>query len=246
MIIRSISLVLVLSASMTSGCGSIPAATMPIATIEVAEARSRNESVVIMLPVSGDRASAFIREGFEQEAKRHGIDSIAVDAHIGYYMQRKLITRLHEDVVSPARRAGYKHVWLLGISMGGLGSLLYVANHPDEVDGVILLAPFLGNADASEEIAAKGGFAAWDRANSELEGYELAVWSTLDRMITQDDAIPLILGYGNSDRNANGYGVLLDALEPSRVWETDGGHSWTAWRRLWAAIAANLYLAGAR
>ena len=52
--------------------------------------------------------------------------------------------------------AGYENIWLLGISMGGLGTLLYASEYPEQVDGVVLLAPFLGDRSAIETIVATG------------------------------------------------------------------------------------------
>ena len=78
-----------------------------------------------MLPGRGDRGEVFVREGFEKAGQRLGFDTIMVDAHFGYYMKRSLIPALDEDIIQPALEAGYENIWLLGVSMGGFGSLLY-------------------------------------------------------------------------------------------------------------------------
>ena len=46
-------------------------------------------------------------------------------------------------------------VWLAGISLGGLIALDYAASYPDELDGLCLLAPYLGNRMLTAEIAAR-------------------------------------------------------------------------------------------
>jgi len=191
-----------------------------------------------MLPGRGDRADTFLKEGFQDAGKRYGFDTLLVDAHFGYYRKRELIPRLHEDIVLPARKAGYENIWLLGISMGGFGSVLYAAQYPDEIDGVILLAPFLGNENVIDEIEESGGLAHWDPAKSGLEAHEIAMWSWLQEETMGASQKPLILGYGQSDRLAGTYQVLLEPLDSSDVYTTEGGHNWKTWRILWAQISA--------
>lgn len=214
----------------------------PLPSIETADAASRNRSLVIMLPGRGDRVEAFIREGFQQAGEHHGFDTVAVDAHFGYYRERSLLPRLHEDIVLPARKAGYEQVWLLGISMGGFGSLLYASEHPEQVHGVILLAPFLGDRSSIEEIAAAGGLRNWDPDASGLKDHEIAIWSWLQDATKLPEATPVILGYGLADSMAEGYEVLTDVIEPSSVYTLEGGHKWATWRPLWESIAADLQL----
>lgn len=211
-------------------------------SIQILDPVARHESVVIMLPGRGDRGDTFIEQGFQGAGQRFGFDTIAVDAHFGYYMQRKLLPRLHEDILLPARAAGYKKIWLLGISMGGFGSLLYASEYPDTIDGLILLAPFLGEQDAIAGIAAAGGLAGWNAGDSALEDYEIAVWSWLQKATKPPLDKPLILGYGLSDSMAGGFRVLTEVLPPASVYTLEGGHKWTTWGPLWERIAADLEL----
>lgn len=223
-------------AILLSGCLGMAPAEVPLPSIVTADVASQHDTVVIMLPGRGDRADTFIREGFEAAGERWGFDTIATDAHFGYYMNRSLLPRLHEDIVLPAHEAGYDKVWLLGISMGGFGSLLYVSEHPELVDGVILLAPFLGDNSSLEEIAASGGLMSWDAESSQLEDYEIRIWQWI-----RDTESPLILGFGEADSMADGYRkVLTDVLDPSSVYTLEGGHKWTTWGPLWEQIAADL------
>jgi pimeloyl-ACP methyl ester carboxylesterase len=229
-------------AMMTAACLGLAPTEARLPSIQVLDTGARQDSVVVMLPGRGDRADTFIREGFEAAGKRFGFDTIAVDAHFGYYMQRSLLPRLHDDIILPARDAGYKNVWLLGISMGGFGSLLYAAEHPDMIDGVILLAPFLGERSGIEQIVAAGGLAAWNGEDSDFEDYEVAVWTWLRNATTTPAMTPVILAYGTSDKMAEGYRALTDVIDPSSVYTLEGGHKWTTWRPLWEQIAADLDL----
>jgi len=223
-----------------SGCLRMPPTEVPLPGIETADSSARHDSLVIMLPGRGDRANTFISKGFQEAGQRWGFDTIAVDAHFGYYRKRILLPRLHEDIVVPARAAGYRNIWLLGISAGGFGSLLYAAEHPDEIDGVILLAPYLGDRKLAEEISAGGGLATWSGDASGFEDHEIAVWAWLQSATNGHSQIPVILGYGESDGGAKTHAVLADALEPSSVYTLQGGHKWATWGPLWNKIAADL------
>lgn len=233
---------MVLASLFVSGCIGMARTEVPLPGIQTADPDARNDTLVIMLPGRGDRADAFISQGFQEQGSSLGFDTVAVDAHFGYYMKRSLLPRLHEDIVLPARAAGYKNIWLLGISMGGFGSLLYAAEHPDEVDGVILLAPYLGDRKLAEEVDAAGGLASWSGEGSRFKDYEIGVWTWLQGATNGQQQTPVILGYGESDGSAKTHAVLGDALAPSRVYTLEGGHKWTTWRPLWDRIAADLEL----
>lgn len=233
---------MVLMAFMLAGCFGMAPTQVPIPSIETAVGDARNDTLVVMLPGRGDRADAFIQAGFEIAGQRNGFDTVAVDAHLGYYMQRSLLERMHEDIIGPARAAGYDNVWLLGISMGGLGTLLYAAEYPDEIDGVILLAPFLGDRSAIQTIVDSGPLAEWNGEGDGLKDYEVAIWSYIRDARTGAARKPMILGYGLSDGMADGYDRLIDFMQPSSVYTREGGHKWTTWRPLWDEIAAELPL----
>lgn len=211
---------------------------MPGITIPASE--SDRETLVIMLPGRGDRATTFTENGFQHAGKRYGFDSIIADAHFGYYRQRNLVERLHEDIVLPAREAGYQKIWLLGISAGGFGSILYASQYPDQIDGVILLAPYLGDRKAIDELTDSGGLAAWSADESKLKDYEIGVWSWLKKVTSEANKKPLILGYGKEDSMAEAYGTLTDVLDSSSVYAREGGHKWATWKLLWENIAADV------
>ena len=185
-----------------------------------------------MLPGRGDRADSFVKAGFVNTGNRQDFDVIAVDAHFGYYTERSLIPRVHEDIIVPAKASGYENIWLLGVSMGGFGSLLYAEKHPDEIDGVILLAPFLGGRELIEEIQNAGGLGAWQGDSKGFEQYEIDLWTWLKTEITSTNGTPVILGFGQADRLAAAYGPLVQALDPSHVYTSGGGHNWKTWKLL--------------
>ena len=51
-----------------------------------------------------------------------GLDCVAVDATIGYYLDGSVANRLQREIIELARTLGYREIWLVGVSMGGLGA----------------------------------------------------------------------------------------------------------------------------
>ena len=84
--------------------------------------------------------------------------------------------RLRWDIVAPARAEGCRSVWLAGISLGGFIALDYASTHPDECDGLCLLAPYLGNRMLIDEIARAPGLAAWEPGELAESDEERRIW----------------------------------------------------------------------
>ena len=62
----------------------------------------------------------------------------------------------------PHGPCGYGEIWLVGVSMGGLGAFFHERAYPAQVTGLILLAPFVGDdRKLLAEIDAAGGAVAW-------------------------------------------------------------------------------------
>ena len=230
-----------------AGCLFIPPARAPIPSILAADPEARQKTLVVMLPGMGDRAADFVEAGFVETDPHPDFDVIAVDAHFGYYTERNLVPRLHEDVIVPALARGYEKIWLLGISMGGFGSLLYASEYPNEISGVILLSPFLGSPGLIRQIEAAGGLESWNGAADGYDEHEIAIWRWLKRQLSDPaSGRPVILGYGRSERMARTYGPLIEALDPSRLFRIPGRHEWTTWKPLWATISDRLPMAVGR
>ena len=233
--------------ALLSTCSSPPPASAPLPALWLRRGTGSGR-LVVLLPGRGDRAADFARHGFAAELKRRGIaaDVVAADAHAGYYAERSVVARLHADVLAPARAQGYREIWLAGISLGGLGALLTAIEHPEEVDGLVLLAPFLGET-LPAEIAAAGGLAAWEpREGATGLPFEGHLWGHLRRYARGEPGLPpLWLGYGTSDRFAPVNGLLAAALPPERVARWPGGHTWRTWKALWRDLLDRGFLAQA-
>jgi pimeloyl-ACP methyl ester carboxylesterase len=160
---------------------------------------------------------------------------LAPEAHIGYYMAETLVPRLKEDVVEPAAAQGYERIWLVGISMGGLGALMYERVHPEDVTGVFVICPFLGYRKIIREVADAGGVRNWSPGPYEPEtDWQRMFWDWIRTYSGDPQAWPpIFLGYGRSDDFVQAQGLLAEVLPRGRVFEMDGGHDLPTMRQLW-------------
>ena len=146
-------LVLATCSTVLCACGFLPQPhTVPMPTLQDRQSSAtRAKRLIVMLPGIYDKASEFVSEGFVADLRERGIDAdvLMPEAHYGYYEARDVDVRLEEDVFAPARTQGYKEIWIVGVSLGGLGSLLYSAEHPETVKGILLIAPFPGQTQCS-------------------------------------------------------------------------------------------------
>lgn len=195
-------------------------------------------SLVLMLPGVSSPPEEFVEAGFlaALAAAAPGASAHVLDSHYGYYEDRSILARLHEEQVLPARAAGFRQVWLVGISLGGFGSLGYLARHPDAVDGVLALAPYLGPASLQREITAAGGPRAWAAGQTSSDDAAMlghALWRHL--ALSGTAGAKVHLGYGESDRFAHAHRLLAPLLPAAQVRTAPGGHDWPVWTALWQA-----------
>ncbi|MCA1778091.1 MAG: alpha/beta hydrolase [Xanthomonadaceae bacterium] len=227
---------ILLSLLMSSGCSLfVPKATVPI-SVDSAQQDRESDTLIVMLPGRRSGEGDFRQQGFFDLVRDKGMDVLSVDGHFGYYMNRSITKRLHEDVIKPAREQGYTQIWLMGISLGGFGAILYAEDYPECVDGMFLLAPFTGDEKISEEIRNDGGLLAWNREFDSGKDYERRTWRRLQIEISRQDPPHVVLAYGISDRFADANAVIAEALPDSHVFTVEGGHNWDAWKPLWQNI----------
>lgn len=225
-------------------CSCLPPARKPLATVAFpAPAGEPASTLIVLLPGRHNDAAAFDSEGFIAAVQRTGLraDIVATEAHFGYYARQTLVPRLHEDVIVPARSNGYRRIWLVGVSMGGLGALWYDMDHPGEVAGVVALSPYLGDPPIHREITAAGGLALWEPVPGDFQDYQRIIWRRLKRY--QDPAASsgrVFVGYGRQDRFAPADALFAAVLPPEQVFTVDGDHDWPTWRILWERILPRL------
>lgn len=199
-------------------------------------------TLIVFLPGISDLAKDYARYGFIEAVQHKGwsADLVVVDAHYGYYANRSILDRLHEDVFEPAKMLGYQNRWVVGISLGGFGALLYTSRHDTDVTGVVAIAPYLGKPAVVEEITAAGGIRNWRPNTLGEHDYERQVWAWLKQYGDPDTQGPaLCLAYGERDTFVEAHRVLGAILPPEQVFVESGAHDWTTWQKLWHAILAS-------
>ncbi|PKN05234.1 MAG: hypothetical protein CVU74_02845, partial [Deltaproteobacteria bacterium HGW-Deltaproteobacteria-9] len=114
----------------------------------------RQKTLAIFLPGRGGSMMDLEQEQILDiiRKRRIPVDIISVDAGLRVYIARTLLRHMETDVMPMVREGQYRNIWLIGNSMGGLGSLLYARECERNIKGIILLAPFLGDQPIIEEI----------------------------------------------------------------------------------------------
>jgi pimeloyl-ACP methyl ester carboxylesterase len=187
---------------------------------------------MVWLPGAYQAASDFLEAGFpEAVLNRHAaLDLEFVDLGMRHMGDRSVLRRLRSEVIVPARNGGLS-VWLAGISLGGLIALDYAATYPQDLDGLCLFAPYLGNRMLTAEINAAPGLEAWEPGELAEADEERRIW----RHIKEYGAgsAPLYLGFGADDRFSAAHQLLASKLPADAVDIIEGGHDWPTWKRLW-------------
>ena len=221
-----------------AGCGLFtPPVRVPMDVLrpDAGPCEGRAPALLVMLPGAYSRPSEFVAEDFVGSVRRRGLaaDIVIADAHLGYFKDRSILKRLRDDIVLPARAAGYQKIWLVGISLGGFGALGYGARRGDDIDGVVAFAPYLGRTALLDEINAAGGPLAWHAAPhlQEDDNLERDMWEWLTE--PPAERLPVYLGNGREDRMVDSHHMLAAVLPADRSDEVPGDHDWPAWRELW-------------
>jgi len=228
-----------LPALIVSACARWLPAPVPMRAVAWPAAKPNARCLVVFLPGMGDDAEDFERQGFVDEVKKAGlsVDLVAANATLGYYARGTFPERLANDVIGPARARGYEQLWLIGMSMGGLGTVYYARSHAADVTGVLALAPYLGEDELIEEIRGQGGLAGW-RGPARVEvmnedNYQRELWRWLQAVTRGQEPGPNIyLGYGRADKLARQDELLAAALPEGHTYLVDGAHDWKTWQVL--------------
>jgi pimeloyl-ACP methyl ester carboxylesterase len=195
--------------------------------------------LLIMLPGAKVQPQELLQHGFVRElrARNLPVDVVVVEAHLGHYLDRSLNGHLTADIITPARARNYRRIWLMGISLGGMGALSYAREHPAGIDGVVLLAPFLATRGVMAEVTRAGGWAGWQPGELHAGDDERALLAWLKAYRPATPGLPqLRLGYGTGDRFVAASELLAERLPPADVVAIAGGHDWTTWINLWQRL----------
>lgn len=205
-----------------------------------APSHSADRIMLVMLPGAKARPQDLVAHGFVRALRERdlAVDVVAVDAHLGYYLDGSFSARLRDDVIAPALAGNCRRIWLMGISLGGMGSLTYAHEHPAQIEGVILLAPFLGLRGTIAEVVSAGGLAHWHPGTLKADDDErhLLAWVKTFNPAAAAASPAIYLGYGTEDRFAAASRLLAARLPVSRVTTGVGGHDWPTWLDLWQRL----------
>ena len=191
---------------------------------------------MVMLPGARHRAQDLVEQGVVRALRVRGlpVDVVVVDAHFDHYLERSVVAQLEQDAVAPLRKRGFARIWFMGISLGSTGALSYAREHAGAIEGVILLAPFLGTRGLIAEVTRAGGLQNWQPGTIAPEDDERRLMSWLRQCRAGNPALPRIcVGYGTGDRYAPASLLLAQHLPEQQVMTIEGGHDWPTWLTLW-------------
>ncbi len=189
---------------------------------------------ILFLPAAYTGPEDFVAAGFVRAVRERGLrlDLVFADVNLQHLTDRTILRRVRHELVLPARALGCRSVWICGISLGGFVGLSYAERYAGEIDGLCLLAPYLGNHMITGEIARANGVSAWQPGELAADDDERRVWRFIKSRGSQPIAVRL--GYGSEDRFANSHRMMGAALSPEAVRVIPGGHEWPVWAQLWS------------
>jgi pimeloyl-ACP methyl ester carboxylesterase len=210
---------------------------MTLPTIEFAgPSEAPDRILLILLPGADMTAQDFVDYDFISPVQRtaEAIDVLCVDSSVDLYLDNTIVDELHRLILvaSPPRRK----LWLAGISLGGMGALLYARAHPGTVEGIILLSPYLGARGIVDEVETSGGLDRWSSAPDEDQSPDRVFLRWLAEACHDPAKPSLHLGYGTGDRFVGAHKMLARSLPAARVTAREGGHDWPTWQALWRDI----------
>jgi pimeloyl-ACP methyl ester carboxylesterase len=209
---------------------------IPMDILSYPGAGSANRNLIVFLRGIGRSHRSFKREGFVDGVREYGLpfDMVAPNSHFGYYSDRSLVSRLKADVIDPARQQGYEMIWLVGLSMGGLGTLFYLREYPQDIAGALLIAPFLGNRKMINAIRSRGGVEEWRPEDYYCqEDWQLELWDWIRCEVAAGHTPPVYLGSGLSDDFYKGQQLLSEVLPAGCTFWVDGGHHYSTFVEVW-------------
>jgi enterochelin esterase-like enzyme len=198
--------------------------------------QSDDEVLIILLPGIFSNARHMQREGVPEAIHRGWSepDILMADLTINFYRKGLATKRLHNEIVMPYRQKGYSEIWLAGGSMGGLGTLMYEWQHPGEMDGLVLISPYMGGSDVTDGIREAGGLKSWHSgehsAEMQKDNYDRLVWQMAQDWIGDETKLQRVwLICGDEDSLYPDVQMLGAILPANRYFPGPGDHSWDYW-----------------
>lgn len=236
--------ILALAAALVlGGCGFLRIAREPMPHRAFApHGPAEAKGAVVLLPGFGDDPDTFVEQGFVDALRRAapGYDVFVTDAHFGYYRNGNVTERVEADLLRDLRTRGYRALWIGGASMGGHGAIGVAREHPEQVRGVLLFAPYMGSEDIRDEVRAAGGLCRYEGPTTadNKEDFARANFTWLARQVCGDEGVAVWLGVGEDDTLRVAGAILMDEMDPDRVLVLPGGHGWDVWTPAVETLAA--------
>jgi len=202
--------------------------------IDLAQPGQYADTLVILLPGAYHQPEDFIKQGFVQAVRQRqlAIDLIMAELAFSQIADQSVLPKIDSSLIQPAIATGYQNIWLAGISIGGYVAMAYAGSYPEQLAGLLLLAPYPGNRMTTGEIAYAGGLRAWAPDAIPDADTERHHWHWLKTYGNTKD-IEIHLGYGEDDRFAESHLMMAQALPANRVDKIPGDHVWPVWQQLW-------------
>lgn len=206
----------------------------PIPTAFFAANQSPHRLVVV-LPGRGDDLASLQRTGIARIIQNAWPDAdvVLTGLTMPFYRQGRAVTRLHDEVIAPASTSGNRKVWLLGISLGGMGALLYEHDFPGQVEGILLLSPYLGDTSIQDQVRAAGGLNKWNSGPLQPlspDTFQHEIWTTLKSISeTPNRENAIWLAYGENEPFRTSIELMSPILPDENVVMLPGRHNWTLW-----------------
>lgn len=197
-------------------------------------------SLVVLFPTLGGQGSHYETQGFLDEVWERGFEASmeVLDVKPSLYLGSRIVELVKTEVIEPAKAEGFEEIYLVGISLGGHGALLYATTYPEDVDGIVPLAPFISGDRARESIDEAGGLDTWEDCPFLAWTHACNLWKSLKGYVSDPkNQRKVVLGFGTEDIFVEQCRVLADVLLPEQVFTVSGGHDWATWKKLFIKAA---------
>lgn len=199
----------------------------------------KTDKLIIFFPGLYDTAEKFKDEEFFSIARKAGIkaDMVSANVNVFHLIKEKVIERIESDVFQQAKSDGYKNIWLVGVSLGGLNSLLFYRKHSRDICGVVTLAPYVANTPLINDLKNAKDINNWQPISiddkSVLEQKLQILWLWLKEQSLKNNLRAVYLGYGNQDRYIDAIELFGKVLHKNNIINIEGGHNWDTSQKIW-------------
>ncbi len=231
------------------GCAAGGDVSKPVPTTFIAAPQPAHR-LVVMLPGRSDSLQGLTDTGIAGIIQQSWPDAdvLLTGLTMPFYRQGRVAQRLHDEVIEPARRTSYGQVWLAGISLGGMGALLYDSAYPDQIDGLLLLSPYLGEDAIHQQIRQAGGLAAWQAGPAQAIGpdtFQHELWRSLQAWSQRPQHTGSTwVAYGADEPFRQPIELMTPLLPADHVIMLPGKHNWKLWKPAMRALLERTESAG--